>query len=359
MAISTTFVLGTKEAYFFNSPTHWAWHNLPPDVETLFTKTPAIQDVIEFTLGANQAYFVSYRDHDGQVLCKHYNLPNPLVEYLYASQPSVIRDLSSLSITLGPYDSYYAWDRASASWSNVPPGLEKALLNRLESQDAWRTIWKADGYETPSFVSLGNDGAYFMRTVSGGGCWDFKLPKVEGRSGLGTVGGDGWDGIRGTNKFLEESSDFMSVAVSLQVTEPSCKADEFQAVHLMPAQANAYVLVLTTGKMFSNLPEHTWPDYTKMADKLPSFVQHMVPIPPMPVPRQTQVPPQMFTHPHQPRPYQPQPQLQPPAYLQSQRQQQGNCCPTHGTEPSAAYTCCPPGPITRPWPMPPINAVQH
>lgn len=214
MTISTTFVLGSKEAYFFNTPTHWAWHNLPPDIEALFTKTPAIRDVLDLALGANQSYFVSYRDHDGQTRCKHYNLPNPLVQYLYASHPSVIRDLPSLSIALGPYDSYYAWDRASASWSNVPPGLEKALLNRLESQDAWKTTWKADGYEAPSFVSLGADGAYFMRTVSGGGCWDFKLPKVDGRSGLGTVGGDGWEGIRGTDKFLQDCSSFADIAVS-------------------------------------------------------------------------------------------------------------------------------------------------
>jgi hypothetical protein len=213
MTISTTFVLGQKQSYFFNSPTHWAWHDLPPDVEILFTKTPPIRDVIELALGANETYFVSYRDHDGTIACKHYNLPNPLVEYLYASHPSVIRDLATLSITLGPYGSYYAWDRTTASWSNVPPGLEKSLLSRLESQDAWRTTWKADGYEAPCFVSLGNDGAYFMRTVSGGGCWDFKLPKVDARSGLGMVGGDGWEGIRGTNKFLEDSPNFAGIAV--------------------------------------------------------------------------------------------------------------------------------------------------
>ncbi|KAF2633148.1 hypothetical protein BU25DRAFT_452956 [Macroventuria anomochaeta] len=332
MTISTTFVLGAKGAYFFNSPTHWAWHNLPPDVETLFTKTPPIRDVIELTLGANDSYFVSYRDHDGQVLCKHYNLPNPLVEYLYASHPAVIRDLSTLSITLGPYGSYYAWDRTSASWSNIPPGLEKSLLNRLESQDAWGTTWKADGYEAPSFVSLGNDGAYFMRTVSGGGCCDFKLPKVEGRGGLGMVGGDGWEGIRGTNKFLEECSDFTVIA----------------AVHLMPTQANAYVLILTNGKTFSNLPEHTWADYAKMADKLPTFVQHMAPLPPMPAPPQVH-PPQM---PPRPQQY----QDQPPEYKQSQRAQSG-CCPHANT--GAPHTCCPPAPMqARPWPMPPINAPQ-
>lgn len=215
MTISTTFVLGPKSAYFFNTPTHWAYHDLPADIETLFTTQPPIRDVVELALGPTGSYFVSYRDHTNQLQVKHYNLPNPLVEYLYASQPTIVRDLATLSITLGPYDSYYAWDRASASWSNVPPGLEKALLNRLEGQDQQRTVWKADGYEAPCFVSLGNDGAYFMRTVSGGGCWDFKLPKTEGRGGLGVLGGDGWEGIRGTNKFLEESRDFTGVAVSL------------------------------------------------------------------------------------------------------------------------------------------------
>jgi len=29
------------------------------------------------------------------------------------------------------------------------------------------------------------------------------------------VGGDGWEGMRGMNRFLEESNDFLGVAVSL------------------------------------------------------------------------------------------------------------------------------------------------
>lgn len=47
-------------------------HNLPPDVEALFTKQPPIQDVIEFALGDRGTYFISYRDHDGQVSCRKY-----------------------------------------------------------------------------------------------------------------------------------------------------------------------------------------------------------------------------------------------------------------------------------------------
>jgi hypothetical protein len=170
-----------------------------------------MKDVIELALGTNGTYFVSYRDHDDQVLCKHYNLPNALTSWLYGSHPSVVRDLSSLSITLGPYDSYYAWDKSCASWSNLPPKLEKSILNRLESQDAWRTVWKAGGAEAPSFVSLGADEAYWMRTVSGGGCWDLKISAPPSNPGAT----DGMAGLRGTNKFLEDSSNFCNIAVSL------------------------------------------------------------------------------------------------------------------------------------------------
>lgn len=170
--------------------------------------------MIELALGSNGAYFISYRSAVGDVHCKHYNLPNPLVDWLYASQPRVVRDLSTLSISLGPWDSFYAWDHQGANWSNVPPGLEKALAKRLLRQEGGVTVWEAGGFEAPSFVSLGSDGAYFMRTVRGGGCWDFRLPRVEQRGGLGTLGGDGWEGIRGSHKFLEESRDFAGVAVS-------------------------------------------------------------------------------------------------------------------------------------------------
>lgn len=189
-------------------------HNLHPDIEALFTKTPAIKDVIELSTGNNGTYFVSYRNHDGQILCKHYNLPNALTSWLYCSHPGVIRDLATLSITLGPYDSYYAWDKTSASWSNLPPKLEKSILNRLESQDAWKTVWKANGAEAPSFVSLGADEAYWMRTVSGGGCWDLKCSAPPTNPGAT----DGMAGLRGTNKFLEDSTNFSGIAVC---TRPS------------------------------------------------------------------------------------------------------------------------------------------
>lgn len=71
-------------------------------------------------------------------------------------------------------------------------------------------MWKAGGQEAPSFVSLGADEAYWMRTVSGGGCWDLKVNSAPANPGAV----DGMAGLRGTNKFLEESSDFGGIAVS-------------------------------------------------------------------------------------------------------------------------------------------------
>ncbi|KAJ4348696.1 uncharacterized protein N0V89_010074 [Didymosphaeria variabile] len=250
--------------------------NLPPDVEALFTKQPPIKDVIEFAMGENGTYFVSYRDHDGEVVCRHYNLPNPLTEYLYCGHPRVIRDLTTLSISIGPWDSYYAHDKTSASWSNLPPSLEKALLHRLVSQDAWKTIWKEEGRDAPSFVSLGADGSYFMRTVKGGGSWDLKGKEKE-------------EGLRGTNDFLDKAPDFSAVA----------------GLYLFPQHQSSYILLLTSGKAFSNLPEHTWEDYNKMAPALPPLIQTLSPIPCVPQARptsQTQIP--------QPQP-QPQIQMQP------------------------------------------------
>lgn len=222
----------------------------------------------------------------------HYNLPDPLTEYLYHSHPQVIRDLSTLSVSLGPFSSYYAHDKTSASWSNLPPPLEKAILSRLISQDAWKTVWKDSGREAPCFVSLGADGSFFMRTVCGGGSWDLK---------------DKSEGMVGTNKFLDESPNFLGVA----------------GLYLFPSHASSYILLLTSGKAFSNLPEHTWADYNKIAPALPPLAQSGLPIPCSP----------------QPRPA-PQSQLAP----QPQRADPG-CCPNEG---AAVHNCCPQQPVVAP-----------
>jgi hypothetical protein len=110
-----------------------------------------------------------------------------------------------------------------------------------------------------------------------------------------------------------------------------------QGLHLFPSHPDAYVLITTAGKAFSNLPEFTWPDYNKIASALPTFVQTMLPIPPMPQPRQhPQSPPAM-------QPTQPSQAHYQQSYQQlRQVQQQQNCCPQGS--PGVPHNCCPPQP---------------
>lgn len=333
--VFNTFVMAAKEAYFFNSPTHWAWRNLPADVEALFIQQPPIKDVIEFALGENGAYFLSYRDAEGKVCCRHYNLPNSLTAYLYTSgsvsQPYVIRDLPTLSVSLGPYNSYYAHDRSSASWSNLPPSLEKALLSRLVTgldsiymdRVEGTAVWKGNGIEAPSFVSLGAAGAYFMRTVRGGGAWDLKVGKQRpvGAAEGNLSAKDAKEGLRGINGFLEGAVDFSGVA----------------GLYLFPHYPASYILLLTSGKVFSNLPEHTWTDYNKMAPALPATKQSPLPIPP--VPQRPGYEQYLATTPQSPTVFS---NVQQPISGPSSQQHRPNCCP-----PNRGGNCCPPPPGTQ------------
>lgn len=112
-----------------------------------------------------------------------------------------------------------------------------------------------------------------------------------------------------------------------------------QGLYLFPHYPNHYILLLTSGKTFSNLPEHTWVDYNKMAPALPPLVQSAAPIPCMPQSRQQP----------QPRPIQP----QPPQQFQMQPQYVvTGCCPIGTTAP---HNCCAPAPqVSRPFGIGPL-----
>ncbi|KAF2502693.1 hypothetical protein BU16DRAFT_16975 [Lophium mytilinum] len=270
---TVTFAMGSKDAYFFNTPTHWAWKNLPPDVESLFKKQPAVKEVFELALGDQGAYFVSFRDADGLIYCRHFNLPNPLTSWLYNSQPQIIRDLTKLYITLGQYESYYAADGSSSSWANLPPTLEKALESRRTEHSPWKPG------EEPTFVSLGAEGRYFMRTANGGGGWELK-GKAEG-----------------INKYLTDAPNFSDIA----------------GLWLFPSHPDCYIMTTMEGKAFSNLPEHTWQDYTKMAHSIPDLrpKPQMQPMPMM-VPQQMSPQPVLYAQPQQ---FAPNPMSPPPGYV--------------------------------------------
>jgi hypothetical protein len=105
-----------------------------------------------------------------------------------------------------------------------------------------------------------------------------------------------------------------------------------EGLHLFPSHPDAYILITTSGKAFSNLPEFTWPDYNKMASALPMSVQNMQPIPPIP---------QLRQQPHVQPPAQRQPIAQQAQYQQSYQQQQPmshNCCQPAAAD--APYSGC-------------------
>lgn len=44
-----------------------------------------------------------------------------------------------------------------------------------------------------------------------------------------------------------------------------------QGLYLFPSSPQSYILLLTSGKAYSNLPEHTWIDYKKMENSFPNL----------------------------------------------------------------------------------------
>lgn len=69
------------------------------------------------------------------------------------------RDIPSLSVELGPNNSFFARDRDSYRWHNLPDALEEAIQQRL-SPMGWRA--------TPEVILLGADGAFVYANHCGG-----------------------------------------------------------------------------------------------------------------------------------------------------------------------------------------------
>lgn len=73
------------------------------------------------------------------------------------------RDIRSIRITLGPNGSFFAMDKDTYRWQNLPEGLEDAIQNQLGPRG-----WTA----CPVQVALGVNGTYVWIDSNGGGAWD-------------------------------------------------------------------------------------------------------------------------------------------------------------------------------------------
>jgi hypothetical protein len=68
--MASVICFGPNESYFFNSPTQWSYHNLPPELTNLLMAQPKIREVHEMALGPNGSYLIIYTDARGkQMLC--------------------------------------------------------------------------------------------------------------------------------------------------------------------------------------------------------------------------------------------------------------------------------------------------
>ena len=69
------------------------------------------------------------------------------------------RDIATLAVELGPNGSFYARDKDSYRWHNLPDALEDAIQQRL-CPNGWLA--------RPDFIVLGADGAFIYTNDRGG-----------------------------------------------------------------------------------------------------------------------------------------------------------------------------------------------
>jgi hypothetical protein len=125
---------------------------------------------------------VSGQDHiDSQ------GLPIELQNFLYArdTQQSLVRHISSLRCTFGPYNaSFFAHDGSAFRWMNLPTDLTSALQSRIKN-GTW--------IDRPRFVSLGANENFVLITEKHAAVWDLENYKTV--SDLMTVSGRRESGI--------------------------------------------------------------------------------------------------------------------------------------------------------------------
>ena len=81
---------------------------------------------------------------------------------------SVVRDLSSLAVVLGPNKSYFAFDKNGSAWGNLPPELNAAVETGRDRNGRFKNG------QDPQSVALGPDGSYIYVNTGGGGNWNLK-----------------------------------------------------------------------------------------------------------------------------------------------------------------------------------------
>ena len=160
---------GPNSGYFLSSAHNRSINNVPPRILSLFTTEPKANYVHDLALGPDGSHAIIFADASG-IKIRHSGLPPELQKWLLTASGTAVqaaRDLGSMRITLGARGAYFAFDKNGAAWSNLPPGLDKAVNERRDGNGSFK-----EG-AFPQSVALGPEGTYVMTTVGGGGSWSF------------------------------------------------------------------------------------------------------------------------------------------------------------------------------------------
>ena len=96
-------------------------------------------------------------------------IPRSLEQWLSPiSGRGTVRDPLSLSITLGPYGTYFAFDKNSSISNNLPAAMRRAI-RATQNEDGSFKI----GHH-PRSVAFGPDDAYVYIITGGHGHWDLR-----------------------------------------------------------------------------------------------------------------------------------------------------------------------------------------
>lgn len=92
-------------------------------------------------------------------------LPENLHSWLLEvdSKGYLVRDVKNLMVTLGPNNSFFATDKKSTYWRNLPAPLDKEIIALRNSKNEMTTGFKC--------VQLGINGNYVMIKEGNGGAW--------------------------------------------------------------------------------------------------------------------------------------------------------------------------------------------
>ncbi|KAF4625148.1 hypothetical protein G7Y89_g13024 [Cudoniella acicularis] len=111
--------------------------------------------------GPQNSYLLAFKQGNSFTIF-HDDLPPKLEAWLFDPISGAhLRDVGSLQVTLGEYDSFFAMDKNGFRWDGLPPGLEEWI------QAGFRPAGAEGLAEMPRLVALGKDREFVLVTSNG------------------------------------------------------------------------------------------------------------------------------------------------------------------------------------------------